>query len=789
MERKVRCFALCAERVQGSADYLKQRLNCEITNFGEVSAFAAEAVVCAGQGGFAFAAAPVEFFLSAKFRLLKSLSSKTVRSGQIVNAMGANAPENPKERDLQSAVAENSKVYLTPDGLFSAFSVNIGSGTLVFAPLDISRLENIMSAGLGALVSSAATPKRTKMHELRDRVNGVIASGKTVAVSPCGCGKMLLSAISAVPGCENAFVADSTMRDRAENESEAVYTAQCAKLSKENARTDLGIAISRIENDGTGALVTVCVADSQRAKAAKVYANPGEDAKQLVVAAIIKLCQMLDELSAMPALVNPNAPKPQKKWAKNSKTPLIIAVVGIALAIVICVILALVSSSKEDKDAPTYAAGDYIQQTETYLYNDYIYENYGGSYLDDMDDSIIEVVPESTYSYITSAPTTQRIFTTQMRTTVSQTIKKITTTLRTTTKAAVTSTTRALTTLATTKATTTAKPTTTTTKPTTASTTKPTTAVTTTVTTTLPVSVTGTTLVGATSPEGVTTSATSSEVKGTFIFKVYGYGHGVGMSQHGAMAMAKDGSTYEEIMTHYYPGTTVVTDSSTPLTIKYGDKDIPIVEYLCKTTKKEMGYSSATREALKAQMATIYTYAKFNNFNVRKSQHAYDSKFEYAGTEIHKAALEYLGMSSDTDTPVAKYVDYNGKAANTTYFASAAGKTASAASVWKTDSYPYLRGGVSSPEKIDATTVEISAADMKKYITSYAKDNGIKDLELSDNPAEWLEIISHDGAYNDTTGYVTDIRVGNYKLKGNAFRCYLLDFKIRSHCFSFEYKA
>ena len=33
-----------------------------------------------------------------------------------------------------------------------------------------------------------------------------------------------------------------------------------------------------------------------------------------------------------------------------------------------------------------------------------------------------------------------------------------------------------------------------------------------------------------------------------------GYGHGVGMSQYGANAMAKDGSDYKSILTHYYTG-------------------------------------------------------------------------------------------------------------------------------------------------------------------------------------------------------------------------------------------
>ncbi len=41
---------------------------------------------------------------------------------------------------------------------------------------------------------------------------------------------------------------------------------------------------------------------------------------------------------------------------------------------------------------------------------------------------------------------------------------------------------------------------------------------------------------------------------GEYIFTVSGYGHGVGMSQNGANAMAKNGKTYEEIIKHYYNG-------------------------------------------------------------------------------------------------------------------------------------------------------------------------------------------------------------------------------------------
>lgn len=43
------------------------------------------------------------------------------------------------------------------------------------------------------------------------------------------------------------------------------------------------------------------------------------------------------------------------------------------------------------------------------------------------------------------------------------------------------------------------------------------------------------------------------------VFTAYGYGHGVGMSQEGANTMAKEGSTYKEILCHYYTGVKIET--------------------------------------------------------------------------------------------------------------------------------------------------------------------------------------------------------------------------------------
>lgn len=64
---------------------------------------------------------------------------------------------------------------------------------------------------------------------------------------------------------------------------------------------------------------------------------------------------------------------------------------------------------------------------------------------------------------------------------------------------------------------------------------------------------------------GVPTSpaAAATLIPATFTFSGAGSSHGVGMSQWGARGMALEGYTAEQIVTHYYSGTTVtpVADS------------------------------------------------------------------------------------------------------------------------------------------------------------------------------------------------------------------------------------
>jgi len=53
------------------------------------------------------------------------------------------------------------------------------------------------------------------------------------------------------------------------------------------------------------------------------------------------------------------------------------------------------------------------------------------------------------------------------------------------------------------------------------------------------------------------TSFTVSKQNNTIFFNGNGNGHGVGLSKWGALEMARQGKNYREILSHYYPGTTI----------------------------------------------------------------------------------------------------------------------------------------------------------------------------------------------------------------------------------------
>jgi stage II sporulation protein D len=253
----------------------------------------------------------------------------------------------------------------------------------------------------------------------------------------------------------------------------------------------------------------------------------------------------------------------------------------------------------------------------------------------------------------------------------------------------------------------------------------------------------------ATTSTGATTTSAAPAV---VVVSGHGWGHGLGLSQWGAYGYAKHGWTFDRILAHYYPGTTlgeaavstvrvllssakrVVVESQSPwtlsdaagrnvaldpgrvvlsaklaipdhpdlrapytlaaarplvvggasypgrLTVSSDGKVVQVVDrlgletYLKGVVPAEMP-SSWAPEALKAQAVAARSYALANLTKGRAFDLYGDTRDQvYGGTNAVNAATD-----AAVDATKGQVVLYSGKVADTLFFSTSGGRTASAA--------------------------------------------------------------------------------------------------------------
>ena len=161
----------------------------------------------------------------------------------------------------------------------------------------------------------------------------------------------------------------------------------------------------------------------------------------------------------------------------------------------------------------------------------------------------------------------------------------------------------------------------------------------------------------------------------TLVIEGTGNGHGVGMSQDGALGYARHGLAYQQILAHYYTGTTLGTVSpKTVVKVLVGSKvkRIAIERYVRGVVAAEMP-SSWPAAALQAQAVASRTYAL--------TAHAGGSRFDvYADTRsqvFRGAAAETPATNAAVAATAGQIVLYGGRPAITYFFASSGGMTES----------------------------------------------------------------------------------------------------------------
>ena len=707
-------------------------------------------------------AAAERHYIEIKKLLFDALRTKTASSDRIAEVLET-ADED------QCLMPADAQILVTDDGKYSGFIEKSGSQTLVFLPLSDGRCAKVAEelklvflpvekAAESANTTEpdangAGEPSAEEKCDPEEVVALLKERGLSVAVASSKNSPFVFSVLPYDDESDfgDAIFARSVDIERQEDESHGEYIAAMAGRARAKSGASIGAAISNVfrnDDEDSKHFMLICIADENKARVFKVFSRKGETTQEFIYACVHRLYSALadyarngfvmhdvsDDASIIITDGEHHSHHKSAPVRSGKKTALIVASVILLAALIGTAVTFLVKGYGSQAGASLIGArtpdttesgtGDIIGVMDDIIFADV--EDPNGDITDEY--SSDSTAAQSTDSGKTTGEQTNG--------TVPGSIAEVSTVLTTVIS----------------------------TKPTT----RP--------------STTEKTTVKPTQKPTETTTRHSSSKTGTFVFTVYGYGHGVGMSQNGASEYARRGWTYKQILLHYYnnPGISLVKDSNLPSTVTYNGKSYSLAEYLGKTAYAEVG-PSAPLESIKSQMVAIYTYAKRQNFKMTTSNHAFRESYAGTSSSIENAIKATLG----------EYLAYYGSPAFTPYFSTAAGKTASSANVWggSQNSYPYLAGGRTSPEGDVKRTLTISSEDLRKKVEAYnAKVDSSKRITLQSDPAQWIKILEHDSARGSSCGYISSMRIGNQTMRGNAFRLNIMGAAtLRSHCFTFTY--
>lgn len=707
-------------------------------------------------------AASERHYIEIKKLLFDALRTKTASSDRIAEVLET-ADED------QCLMPADAQILVTDDGKYSGFIEKSGSQTLVFLPLSDGRCAKVAEelklvflpvekAAESANTTEpdangAGEPSAEEKCDPEEVVALLKERGLSVAVASSKNSPFVFSILPYDDESDfgDAIFARSVDIERQEDESHGEYIATMAGRARAKSGASIGAAISNVfrnDDEDSKHFMLICIADENKARVFKVFSRKGETTQEFIYACVHRLYSALadyarngfvmhdvsDDASIIITDGEHHSHHKSAPVRSGKKTALIVASVILLAVLIGTAVTFLVKGygsqagmsliGARTPDTTESGTGDIIGVMDDIIFADV--EDPNGDITDEY--SSDSTAAQSTDSGKTTGEQTNGT----MPGSIAEGSTVLTTVIST--------------------------------KPTT----RP--------------STTEKTTVKPTQKPTETTTRHSSSKTGTFVFTVYGYGHGVGMSQNGASEYARRGWTYKQILLHYYnnPGISLVKDSNLPSTVTYNGKSYSLAEYLGKTAYAEVG-PSAPLESIKSQMVAIYTYAKRQNFKMTTSNHAFRESYAGTSSSIENAIKATLG----------EYLAYYGSPAFTPYFSTAAGKTASSANVWggSQNSYPYLAGGRTSPEGDVKRTLTISSEDLRKKVEAYnAKVDSSKRITLQSDPSQWIKILEHDSARGSSCGYISSIKIGNQTMRGNAFRLNIMGAAVlRSHCFTFTY--
>ncbi len=714
-------------------------------------------------------------YLRTKEQLMRAMGLSAVPNPELLEALRKSPVQLPEEElACHAAVPVGAAAFPTQDGLFSGFMLTAGRQTILFLPLDNRRIDGILQAEAGAFLSGlqlvrqtrevqpqivteekqkeagqspaaeedeaaeAASAQPSGQSHAHRALEALEAGDLRVAFAATPTAEFLREAAGGNDTAERRLVYSNVFREPGEEPAKQ-YVAELARQAMQEEGTQLGAAITNVytvKKEGrVETFLLIAVADENGAQVRRLYAQPDEHPGLLIGDGVQSLYELIEQAAQK---------EPEEPEARPAHWKAFAAVLSVllSLAVLLCIGTGIFLRFREDNSSQqaslSSANTPAIQQMQPSDPVDASNSSMDGSQTSDTDS---QPAPASSAQTPTisalrkpAAPARDQAILDEVAQAMEDELNAGGKKEEETSK----------------------RPETTANPETTAGKGDP--------------DSTKTTAQTALPPDqGPTTRPSAQKESGKFVFTVYGYGHGVGMSQFGANEFAKSGWNYQQILLHYFPGVQMQKmDSRYPKTLEVNGQQVDTKVVLARILEKEMG-GSYHLEALKAQAVAAYTYILRQN---RVTGVAIGSTYSARAMQAVEAVL-------------GEYMTYHGEPILATFFAYSAGKTTDVRTVWGGSGYPYLQGGCTSPGDKNHNNYQT-----KYTITCEALRSRVKSalgIELAGDPSKWMKIKSHDAAVSSSVGYVSSIQVGSKTLSGQDFRAKVMDYDIRSHCFTVTY--
>jgi stage II sporulation protein D len=244
-----------------------------------------------------------------------------------------------------------------------------------------------------------------------------------------------------------------------------------------------------------------------------------------------------------------------------------------------------------------------------------------------------------------------------------------------------------------------------------------------------------------------------------------GDGHGVGMSQEGALGYAEHGASYQAILAHYYTGTAIgAAPPGAQVRVLIGGKvdTIALETYVRGVVSAEVP-SSWPLAALEAQAVASRTYAL--------TAHAGGSRFDVYADARSQVYRGVAAQTPQTDAAVAatagQIVTYQGRPAITYFFASSGGRTENVEnSFLGSEPQPWLRGVLDPYEQGDLhswkLTLSFASAAARLHGLVRGGFRGIEVLERGFSPRIVSADVLGSGGRTAVSGPELAARLGLY---------------------------